>query len=119
MLFFDMSFAARSPCPLLSVVSKHSTHSAWVMFCVTAPCFYAARWWGRVWGVRFLVRVFLFGRVARLSQSGQSGVCVTVGSVAGILSGRGKWIVFLFFFLFFSYVFSLKESLGVPFKEKT
>jgi len=32
---------------------------------------------------------------------------------------NSKWIVFLFFFLFFSYVFSLKESLGVPFREKT
>ena len=87
MLVFDMSLTARSPCPLLSVVSKHSTHLAWVVFCVSAPCFCAVRWWGRVWGVRFLVRVFMFGRVARLSQSGHSGLCVLVVAVAGISIG--------------------------------
>ena len=37
-----------------------------------------------MWGVWFLVRVFLFERVARLSQSGQSGLCVVVVAIVGI-----------------------------------
>ena len=60
-----------------------------------------------MWGVWFLVRVFLFGRVARLSQSGQSGLCVVVVAIVGlsiwfaIIHGHGFVPIVLMNFIYF------------------